>query len=187
MVLVMHISNCVYVQTFVLFECVHFTAIKNIESRCFDGCLHLPSVSSLICMICRFCSIFLNDGQILVVKDALFRFSFQYFKVNELWEHKNSERLAAIIIDIYMYVLYVYGDYSQTNEILSYMETKLFLVLHVDHKPLNIKTTQLNRLRNVKAIVLFIQLHSSSTVHCMLFTGFPSPILRRRPHVAATG
>ena len=30
--------------------------------------------------------------------------SFQYFIVKELWEHKNSERLAAIIIGIYMYV-----------------------------------------------------------------------------------
>ena len=57
--------------------------------------------------------------------------------MNELWEHKNSERLAAIII-----YMYVNGDYGQTNEILSNMETKLFLVLHVDHKPLNIKTTQ---------------------------------------------
>src|SRR4029434_2694912 len=96
MVLVMHISNCTNI---CIFECVHFTAIKNIESRCFDGCLHLPSlsVSSLICMIGRFCSVFLNDGQLLVVKEAL----FQYFKENELWEHKNSECLAAIIIDIY--------------------------------------------------------------------------------------
>ena len=41
--------------------------------------------------------IFLNDGQLLVVKKAL----FQYFKDNELWENKNSEWLAAIIIDIY--------------------------------------------------------------------------------------
>ena len=41
--------------------------------------------------------IFLNDGQLLLVKEAL----FQYFKENELWEHKNSECLAAIIIDIY--------------------------------------------------------------------------------------
>src|SRR4029434_10681639 len=48
--------------------------------------------------------------------------------------------------------MYVNGDYGQTNEILSNMETKLFLVLHVDHKPLNIKTTQRNRLRNVNAI-----------------------------------
>ena len=37
-----------------------------------------------------------------------------------------------------------HGDYSLTIEILSNMETKLFLVglLHVDHKPLNIKTTR---------------------------------------------
>ena len=48
-----------------------------------------------------------------------------------------------------------------TVEILSNMETKLVLVLHVDHKPLNIQTTQLNRLRNVNAIVLFIQKHCS--------------------------
>ena len=62
--------------------------------------------------------------------------------MKELWEHKNSERLAAIIIDIYSTCMYVNGDYVQTNEILSNMKTKLFLVLHVDHKPLNIKTTQ---------------------------------------------
>src|SRR4029434_1081084 len=109
--------------------------------------------------------IFLNDGQLLVVKEA----PFQYFKVNELWEHKNSERLAAIIIDIYMYVLYVYSDYSQTNEILSYMETKLFLVLHVDHKPLNIKT------RNLNAILLFIKKKRSSMIYLRLFTGQSSP------------
>ena len=77
--------------------------------------------------------------------------------MNELWEHKNSERLAAIIT-----CMYVNGAYGQTNEILSNMETKLFLVLHVDHKPLNIKTTQWNRLRNVNAIVLFIQKKRSS-------------------------
>ena len=41
--------------------------------------------------------IFLNDGPLLVVKEAL----FQYFKENELWEHKNSKCLAAIIIDIH--------------------------------------------------------------------------------------
>ena len=66
--------------------------------------------------------------------------------------------------------MYVNGDYGQTNEILSNMETKLVLVLHVDHKPLNIKTTQLNRLRNVNAIRLFIQKDCSSTVHLRLFT-----------------
>jgi len=60
--------------------------------------------------------------------------------VNELWERKNSERIAAIIIDIYMYVCL--AIYRLTMEILSNMETQLFLVLHVDHKPLNIKTTQ---------------------------------------------
>ena len=50
------------------------------------------------------------------------------------------------------------------------------MVLHVDdHKPLNIQTTQLNRLRNVNAIVLFIQLHRSSTVHLRLFTVQPLP------------
>src|SRR4029434_10183301 len=54
-------------------------------------------------------------------------------------------------------------------------ETKLCLVLHVDHKPLNIQTTQLNRLRNVNAIVLFIQLHRSSIVHLRLFTVQPLP------------
>ena len=48
--------------------------------------------------------IFLNDGQLLVVKEAL----FQYFKENELWEHKNSECLAAIIIDIYQCFPYRY-------------------------------------------------------------------------------
>ena len=63
----------------------------------------------------------------------------------------------------------------RTIEILSNMETKLCLVLHVDHKPLNIQTTQLNRLRNVNAIVLFIQLHRSSTVHLRLFTVQPLP------------
>jgi len=30
--------------------------------------------------------------------------------VNELWEHKNSERLAAIIIDIYDVCTYACGD-----------------------------------------------------------------------------
>ena len=71
--------------------------------------------------------------------------------------------------------IYVYGDFSLTIEILSNMETKLCLVLHVDHKPLNIQTTQLNRLRNVNTIVLFIQLHLSSTVHLRLFTVQPLP------------
>ena len=93
-----------------------------------------------------------------------FEISFQYLKVNELWEHKNSERLAAIIT-----CMYVNGAYGQTNEILSNMETKLFLVLHVDHKPLNIKTTQWNRLRNVNAIVLFIQKNRSSTVLVLVY------------------
>ena len=60
--------------------------------------------------------------------------------MKELWEHKNSERLAAIIIDIYMYVYMSMAII--TVEILSNMETKLVLVLHLDHKPLNIKTTQ---------------------------------------------
>ena len=61
----------------------------------------------------------------------------------------------------------------RTIEILSNMETKLCLVLHVDHKPLNIQTTQLNRLRNVNAIVLFIQLHRSlAFVYSPAFT-FP--------------
>src|SRR4029434_7408357 len=68
-----------------------------------------------------------------------------------------------------------HADFSLTIEILSNMETKLSLVLHVDHKPLNIQTTQLNRLRNVNAIVLFIQLHRSSTVHLRLFTVQPLP------------
>ena len=71
--------------------------------------------------------------------------------------------------------IYVFGDLSLTIKILSNMETKLCLVLHVDHKPLNIQTTQLNRLRNVNAIVLFIQLHRSSTVHLRLFTVQPLP------------
>ena len=71
--------------------------------------------------------------------------------------------------------IYIFGDFSLTIEILSNMETKLCLVLHVDHKPLNIQTTQLNRLRNVNAIVLFIQLHRSSTVHLRLFTVQPLP------------
>ena len=71
--------------------------------------------------------------------------------------------------------IYVFGDFSLTIKILSNMETKLCLVLHVDHKPLNIQTTQLNRLRNVNAIVLFIQLHRSSTVHLRLFTVQPLP------------
>ena len=103
----------------------------------------------------------------------------------ELWEHQNSERLAAIIIDIYMYVYMTMAII--TVEILSNMETKLVLVLHLDHKPLNIKTTQWNRLRNVNAKVLFIQKNRSSIVYLRLFTGFPLPILRRRSHVAATG
>ena len=47
---------------------------------------------------------------------------------------------AAIIIDIYMYVPMSMAII--TVEILSNMETKLVLVLHLDHKPLNIKTTQ---------------------------------------------
>src|SRR4029434_6591956 len=116
----------------------------------------------------------LNDGQLLVVKEA----QFQYFKENELWEHKNSERLAAIIIDIYsmMYVHMPVAIYSLTIKILSNMETKLFFLFLVDHKPFNIQTqTQLNRLRNVNAIVLFIQLHRSSTVHLRLFTVQPLP------------
>ena len=46
----------------------------------------------------------------------------------------------AIIIDVYMYVYMSMAII--TVEILSNMETKLVLVLHVDHKPLNIKTTQ---------------------------------------------
>src|SRR4029434_2745663 len=70
---------------------------------------------------------------------------------------------------------YVFGNFSLTIEILSNMETKLCLVLHVDHKLLNIQTTQLKRLRNVNAIVLFIQLHRSSTVHLRLFTVQPLP------------
>src|SRR4029434_2642371 len=66
-----------------------------------------------------------------------------------------------------------HGDFSLTIEILSNMETKLCLVLHVDHKPLNIQTTQLNRLRNVNAIALFIQLHRSlAFVYSPAFT-FP--------------
>src|SRR4029434_2237472 len=61
----------------------------------------------------------------------------------------------------------------RTIEILSNMETKLCLVLHVDHKPLNIQTTQLNRLRNVNAIALFIQLpRSLAFVYSPAFT-FP--------------
>ena len=72
--------------------------------------------------------------------------------MKELWEHKNSERLAAIII--YMYVCQLNGDYGQTNEILSNMETKLFLVLHVDHKPLNIKTTQWNWLKKHNSVYI---------------------------------
>src|SRR4029434_3496109 len=36
--------------------------------------------------------------------------------------------------------------------------------LHVDHKPLNIKTTHRNRLRSVNARVLFIQKNRRSTV-----------------------
>src|SRR4029434_6769024 len=66
--------------------------------------------------------------------------------------------------------MYVNGDYGQTNEILSNMETKHFLVLHVDHKPLNIKRTQRNRLRNLNAIVLFIQKNRSSIIYLRLFT-----------------
>ena len=88
--------------------------------------------------------------------------------MSELWKRKNSERIAEIII--YMYVCQLNGDYGQTNEILSNMETKLFLVLHVDHKPLNIKTTQRNRLRNLNAIVLFIQKNRSSIIYLRLFT-----------------
>src|SRR4029434_1254590 len=65
---------------------------------------------------------------------------------------------------------YYYICLCITIEILSNMETKLCLVLHVDHKPLNIQTTLLNRLRNVNTIVIFIQLHRSSTVHLRLFT-----------------
>src|SRR4029434_10407525 len=107
---------------------------------------------------------------------------FQYFKVKEWWKQNNSERLAAIIIDIYMYV-YMSMEII-TIEILSNMETKLVLVLYLDHKPLNIKTTLL---RNVNAKVLFVQKNHSSIVYLRLFTGFPSPILRRRSHVVATG
>src|SRR4029434_11188946 len=58
---------------------------------------------------------------------------------------------------------------SLTIEILSKMETKLFLVLHVDHKPLNIKT------RNLNAILLFIQKKRSSMIYLRLFTGRSSP------------
>ena len=83
--------------------------------------------------------------------------------------------------------IYVFGDFSLTIEILSNIETKLCLVLHIDHKPLNIKTTQWNRLSNVNAKVLFMQKNRTSIVYLRLFTGFPSPILRRRSHVAATG
>src|SRR4029434_7769443 len=71
--------------------------------------------------------------------------------------------------------IYVFADFSLTIDILSNMENKLCLVLHVDHKPLNIQTTQLNRLRNVNAIMPFIQLHRSSTVHLRLFTVQPLP------------
>src|SRR4029434_6182466 len=95
---------------------------------------------------------------------------FQYFKVKELWEHKNSERLAAIIIDIYMYVYMSMAII--TIEILSNMETKLVLVLYLDHKPLNIKTTLL---RNVNAKVLFMQKNRSSIVYLRLFTLQASP------------
>ena len=72
--------------------------------------------------------------------------------------------------------IYVYGDFSYlTIEILSNMETKLCLVLHVDHKPLNIQTTQFNRLRNVNAIVLFIQKNCGSIIYLRLFTDQSSP------------
>ena len=89
--------------------------------------------------------------------------------------------------------IYVFADFSLTIEILSNMETKLCLVLHVDHKRLNIQTTQLNRLRNVNAIVLFIQLHRSSTVHLRLFTVQPLPsqdggkLARCSNHIHITG
>ena len=83
--------------------------------------------------------------------------------------------LSVSLNDLQLSHVYVYGDFSLTIEILSNMETKLCLVLYVDHKPLNIQTTQLNRLRNLNAIVLFIQLHRSSTVHLRLFTVQPLP------------
>ena len=85
--------------------------------------------------------------------------------------------LSVSLNDLQLSHVYVYGDFSLTIEILSNMETKLCLVLHVDHKPLNIQTTRLNRLRNVNAIVLFIQKKiSSSTVYLRSFTGQCSPL-----------
>src|SRR4029434_9724772 len=57
----------------------------------------LGNAVSLPTMANRKVVIFLNDGQLLVVKEAL----LQHLRESELWEHKNSECLAAIIIDIY--------------------------------------------------------------------------------------
>src|SRR4029434_10864695 len=56
------------------------------------------------------------------------------------------------------------------------------LVLHVDHKLFNIKTTQRNRLRNLNAIVLFIQKNRSSIIYLRLFTDQSSP----RHHVSTS-
>ena len=44
--------------------------------------------------------------------------------MKELWEHKNSERLAAIIIDIYMYVYMSMAII--TVEILNNMDKSFF-------------------------------------------------------------
>ena len=46
--------------------------------------------------------------------------------MKELWEHKNSERLAAIIIDIYMYVYMsmaiIEATHRQLSEVLWFWE-----------------------------------------------------------------
>src|SRR4029434_8468290 len=78
--------------------------------------------------------------------------------------------------------MYVNGDYGQTNEILSNIETKLFLVLHVDHKPLNIKSTVKSGETYTLSIVLFIEKNCSSIIYLRLFTGQSSP----RHHVSTS-
>src|SRR4029434_8884121 len=51
--------------------------------------------------------------------------------------------------------IYVYGDFSLTIQILSNMETKLSLVLHVDHKPLNIKNDSIKSVEKCKRYSTF--------------------------------
>ena len=62
-----------------------------------------------------------------------------------------------------------------------------FIVLHVDHKPLNMKETHWTRMRNLNVLVLFIQKNRSSP-YLLVFVNRPvmtSPTWRRHWHIAA--